>query len=213
MKKRNLVVPFNLQFFAGNGEGNGTGGEGTGAGSGEGTGTGQQVQTPQFDYQKLADLINGKQSVTEDTVLKSYFKQQGLSQDEVNQAINAFKQQKAANQPDVGALQMQATQAQQQAQQAIIERDAYLLSGEIGVDIKTMPYLLKMADLSAVVGEDGKVNQESLKAELNKVLEVLPQLKQQTQQTAAGFRFGASGGAGTETAVDKQLDNIFGIKK
>lgn len=211
MKKRNLAVPFNLQFFAGDGEGNGAG-EGANAG-GQGGGTGQQVQTPQFDYQKLADLINGKQSVTEDTVLKSYFKQQGLSQEEMNQAINAFKQQKAANQPDVGKLQMQATQAQQQAQQAIVERDAYLLSGEIGVEIKTMPYLLKMADLSAVVGDDGKVNQESLKAELNKVLEALPQLKQQTQQTAAGFRFGASGGTGTETAVDKQLDNIFGIKK
>lgn len=211
MKKRGLAVPFNLQFFAGNGEGNGAG-EGSNAG-GQGGGTGQQVQTPQFDYQKIADLINGKQSVTEDTVLKSYFKQQGLSQEEMNQAISAFKQQKAAAQPDVGKLQQQATQAQQQAQQAIIERDAYLLSGEIGVDIKTMPYLLKMADLSAVVGDDGKVNQETLKAELNKVLEVLPQLKQQAQQQTAGFRFGASGGAGTETAVDKQLDNIFGIKK
>ena len=38
-----------------------------------------QQTTPEFDYDKLASLIAGKQTVTEDTVLKSYFKQQGLS--------------------------------------------------------------------------------------------------------------------------------------
>lgn len=150
--------------------------------------TGQQSQVPQFDYQKLADLINGKQSVTEDTVLKSYFKQQGLSQEEAGQAIAAYKQQKAASQPDVGALQSQVTQAQQQAQQAQIERDAVILSSELGIDLKTMPYVLKMADMSAVVGTDGKIDQEKLKEALNKVLEDIPQLKPQAEAQQNGFR-------------------------
>lgn len=209
MQTQKTRFPLNLQFFAEGGEG-GNGGEG-----GQGTGTqqpGQQIQAPQFDYQKLADIISGKQSVAEDTVLKNYFKQQGLSQDEMNQAIAAFKQQKAANQPDVGALQTQATQAQQQAQQAIIERDAYLLAAELGVDLKTMPYVLKMADLGTVVGEDGKVAQDKLKEALNKVLEALPQLKQQAN-SSAGFQIGASGKTQTQTAVEEQLDNIFGVKK
>ena len=150
--------------------------------------TGQQPQVPQFDYQKLADIINGKQSVTEDTVLKSYFKQQGLSQEEVGQAIAAYKQQKAASQPDVGALQTQVTQAQQQAQQAQIERDAIMLSSELGIDLKTMPYVLKMADMSSVVGTDGKIDQEKLKEALNKVLEDIPQLKPQAEVQQNGFR-------------------------
>ena len=42
-----------------------------------------QGNAPAFDYDKLASLITGKQSVTEDTVLKSYFKEQGLSADEM----------------------------------------------------------------------------------------------------------------------------------
>lgn len=212
MRTQKMRFPLNLQFFAEGGEG-GQGGDGGGQG-GQGSGAqqpGQQVQTPQFDYQKLADLISGKQSVAEDTVLKNYFKQQGLSQDEMNQAISAFKQQKAASQPDVGALQTQAAQAQQQAQQATIERDAYLLAGELGVDLKTMPYVLKMADLSQVVGEDGKVAQDKLKEALNKVLETLPQLKQQANP-AGGFQIGAPGAAGAKTA-DEQLDSIFGVKK
>lgn len=197
-------LPMNLQFFAEGGEG-GAGGEGTNQ---QQT---QQVQTPQFDYEKLATLINGKQSVTEDTVLKNYFKQQGLTEDEIKQAISSFKEQKAANQPDVTVLQQQTTLAQQQAQQAIIERDAYLLSGELGIDLKTMPYLLKLADLSAVV-TDGKVDQEKLKGALNKVLEDVPQLKQQTTQST-GFRFGANESQNTNTSVDDQLDRIFGVKK
>lgn len=197
-------LPMNLQFFAEGGEG-GAGGEGTNQ---QQT---QQVQTPQFDYEKLASLITGKQSVTEDTVLKNYFKQQGLTEDEIKQAISSFKEQKAANQPDVTALQQQTTLAQQQAQQAFIERDAYLLSGELGIDLKTMPYLLKLADLSAVV-TDGKVDQEKLKGALNKVLEDVPQLKQQTTQST-GFRFGANEEQNTNGSVDDQLDRIFGIKK
>lgn len=206
MQAQKMRFPLNLQFFSEGGEG-GDGGQGAGAQQ-----PGQQVQTPTFDYQKLADIISGKQSVAEDTVLKNYFKQQGLSQDEMNQAISAFKKQKAESQPDIGALQTQATQAQQQAQQAIIERDAYLLAAELGVDLKTMPYVLKMADLGAVVGEDGKVAQDKLKEALNKVLEALPQLKQQSN-SSAGFQIGAAGGTQTQTAVEEQLDNIFGVKK
>ncbi len=206
MQTQKMRFPLNLQFFAEGGEG-GDGGQGAGAQQ-----PGQQVQTPTFDYQKLADIISGKQSVAEDTVLKNYFKQQGLSQDEMKQAISTFKKQRAESQPDIGALQTQATQAQQQAQQAIIERDAYLLAAELGVDLKTMPYVLKMADLGAVVGEDGQVAQDKLKEALNKVLEALPQLKQQTNP-AGGFQIGAAGETQTKTAVEEQLDNIFGVKK
>lgn len=206
MEKR-TKLPLNLQFFAEGGEGNGEGAGGTN--SSQTSNAGQQP--PTFDYEKLAGIIAGKQSVAEETVLKNYFKQQGLSEEDMKQAISSFKEQKAANQPDVNALQQQATLAQQQAQQAVIERDAYLLSGEIGIDLKTMPYLLKLADLSAVVTE-GKVDQEKLKEALNKVLEDVPQLKQQSTQST-GFRFGADSNQNTNTSVDDQLDRIFGNKK
>lgn len=208
MKQR--VLSMNLQFFAeGDGNDPGTGDQGKNQQSN--TQTQQSTAGFEFDYEKLASIVTGKQNVAEDTVLKNYFKNQGLSQEEATQAMQQFKQQKAASQPDVGALQTQVAQAQQQAQQALIERDAFLLSGELGVDLKTMPYLLKMADLSAVVS-DGKVSQDGLKEALNKVLEELPQLKQQTQQTS-GFKFGASGNQNTETSVDDQLNRIFGVKK
>lgn len=173
----------NLQFFAEPGNG----GEGN-QNQNQAQQNQQSNQTPPaIDYDKIQQMLNGTLQAKEDTALKAYFKQQGLSQQEVEQAIASFKEQKAQNQPNVAAIQQQANQAQLQMQQAIIERDAFMLSGEIGVDLKTMPYILKMADLSAVV-ENGQVNKDKLKEALNKVLEEVPQLKPQTEVQQSGFR-------------------------
>jgi len=208
MKKKTLL-PMKLQFFAEDGAGTGAGGEGT---LPAGTGQGQQG-APAFDYDKLASIISGKQSVTEDTILKNYFKQQGLSSEEMNQAIQSFRTEKAKNNPDVTAIQSQLTQAQALAEKAEVERLATIEAVGLGIDVKTLPYVLKMADLSSVKGQDGKVNQESVKNALNKVLEDVPQLKP-TQATNQGFQIGGAAGKDTgNNTVDATLDAIFGIKK
>lgn len=151
----------------------------------------------EIDYDKLAQLISGKQAATEDSLLKGYFKQQGLSQEEMEQAIAAFKQQKAANTPDVGALQTQMTQAQAAAQQAQIQAAATLEAVALGIDAKSIPYILKLADFSQAVGQDGKINNETVNNALKKVLEDIPALKPQTTGTAGFVQVGAvSGSAG-----------------
>lgn len=208
MRKR---FPMNLQFFA---EPGGTpGGTGGGTGGTAGGGTEPNIPTPpQFDYDKLASLIAGKTSVTEDTVLKSYFKQQGLSQDEMNQAIQAFKQQKAANQPDVGALQQQASQAQVEARQAQLQAAATMAAVGLGLDAKVIPYVIKMSDFSQAVGQDGKINEETVKNALNKVLEDVPALKPQTTGTGGFVQVGAAGGNSQPTgATDDVLKAAFGL--
>ena len=115
----------------------------------------QQTQELAIDYEKLAQIVQGKQSVAEDSALRGYLKQQGLSKEQMDQAIATYKQQQAANQPDVGALQTQAAQAQAAAQQAQIQAAATIAAVGLGIDAKTIPYVLKMADLSQVMGEDG----------------------------------------------------------
>lgn len=168
----------------------------------------QQAQTqtvPTIDYDRIKQMIDGTLAAKEDTALKAYFKQQGLSQQEAEQAIATFKEQKAKSQPNVEALQQQTTQAQQQAQKALIERDAYKLSAELGIDLKTMDYVLKMADLAAVVGADGNVDQEKLKEALNKVLEDVPQLKPQAEVQQNGFR--QIGVGNTQQTQQQQTQN------
>jgi len=210
---RKSLLPMKLQFFAEDGAGAGAGGEGTPP---AGTGTGQNATggAPAFDYDKLAGIIAGKQTVTEDTVLKSFFKQQGLSQEEATQAMQAFKAEKAKNNPDVTAIQSQLTQAQAIAEKAEVERLATIEAVGLGIDVKTLPYVLKMADLSSVKGQDGKVNQEAVKNALNKVLEDVPQLKPVTannQGFQIGGAAGASGGQNNSTD-DAALKAAFGLK-
>ena len=144
-------------------------------------------------------MLEGTLAAKEDTALKAYFKQQGLSQQEVEQAIAAFKQQKAANQPDVNALQGQITEAQSQmaaaqeaAKQAQIESAATMMAVTLGIDAKTIPYVLKMADLGQVMGQDGKINEETLKTSLNKVLEDIPALKPQASGSSGFVQVGAA---------------------
>ena len=195
----------NLQFFAESGNGQGVSGGGT-----EVTPAGQ-VQTPEFDYEKLASIISGKQSAAEDTVLKGYFKQQGLSEEEMKQAISAFKQQKAASQPDVGVLQTQLTQAQALAQQAQIQNAATMMAVSLGIDAKTIPYILRMADLSQVMGQDGKINDETLKNALNKVLEDVPALKPQASGSTGFVQVGAGSGNQQQSTNDDALKKAFGL--
>ena len=174
----------------------------------------QQASAPAIDYGKIQQMLDGTLAAKEDTALKAYFKQQGLSQQEVEQAIAAFKQQKAANTPDVGAMQIQLTQAQEAAKQAQIQNAAILVAVSMGIDAKTIPYILKMADLSQAVGQDGKVNEENLKAALNKVLEDVPALKPQASGTTGFIQVGAaSSGTGQQANQADQLSSIFGNKK
>lgn len=167
---------------------------------------------PEIDYEKLAGIINGAQAAKEDAVLKNYFKQQGLSAEEASQAITSFKEMKAKNQPDLTALQDQATQAQAAAQQAMLERDATLEALSLGVDAKTIPYVLKLADFSQALGEDGITKPEALQEALKKVLEDVPALKPNPQQQS-GFRQIGASGDGQQGSVESALDKIFGTSK
>lgn len=175
--------------------------------------TQQQNNPPAFDYDKLANIISGKQSVTEDTVLKNYFRQQGMSKEEVDQAIAAYKSEKAKNQPDTNELQSKLAEAQKQAQEATINQAATLEAISLGIDAKTIPYILKMADLEKSIKDDGTINQEALKEAISTVLEDIPALKPSAKENK-GFQYAGSGDNNqTEEGQSAAIAGIFGNTK
>lgn len=187
-------LPMNLQFFA-----DGTGAEGTqgqegpqqAAGSTPAQANTQQTTSHEIDYEKLASIIQGKQNVTEDTVLKSYFKQQGLSPEEMKQAIATFKEQKAKNQPDVSAMQQQIADSTKQMQQAAVRQAATMEAVTLGLNAKTIEYVLKLADLDGCMSDKGEADPEKIKAAINKVLEDVPALKPVNDKNT-GFQIGGN---------------------
>lgn len=171
----------------------------------------RQAATPEIDYEKIASIIQGKQTVTEDTVLKNYFKQQGLSQEEMKQAITTFKEQKAKNQPDVGALQQQISTYAKQMQDAALQQAATMEAVSLGMDAKTIQYVLKLISFDGCLSDKGEADQEKLKAAINKVIEDVPALKPEHGQSK-GFQIGSNGGGEQQTDQEAQLKSIFGNK-
>lgn len=161
-------------------------------------------QTPNntIDYAKIQEMIDGRNAKTEDSILKSYFEKQGLSKEEMESAINAFKTQKAnqanAQNKELSDAQASLQKMQLENQRLKVEKKAYDFVDDLNVDNKTMPYILKMADLSQCVDKDGNVLEDSLKTALEKVITDVPGLKKQVQGTV-GITVGADTNNGTNS--------------
>ena len=173
--------PMNIQFFAegsGEGSGAGNGNQNNNAGNGNSNqNTGNNNQGTTYTQEQLDGIVNNRIARAEQSALKSFFQQQGMSENEVTQAINNYKEQRAKNTPDVAGMQSQIAQVQSRNLQLTIENSATLQAVGLGIDAKSIPYVIKMADFKDVAGEDGTVDAEKVKAAINKVLEDVPALK------------------------------------
>lgn len=95
----------NLQLFE-DGGGAGSGNQGGNAGGGDGGqnagGTGNHGT---FSFAQAEEIANARAERAERSALKSYFQQQGMTEDQVTQAIASYKEQQKKSQPDVAQLQ------------------------------------------------------------------------------------------------------------
>ena len=133
MKKR-----MNLQLFD-DGAGAGSGSQGGNAGSGNGSqgntgGTGNQGT---YSYAQAEEIATARAERAERSALKSYFQQQGMTEQQVNQAISDYKDQQKKNQPDTAKLQKDLIDAQNEVQQMKNEK---FLSGK-GVKAEDLDYV------------------------------------------------------------------------
>ena len=179
--------------------------------------TNQNNSAASIDYDKIATILDGRMKATEDSVLKGYFKEQGLSKDEMAQAISMFKADKASKMPDVDALNAQIAEANQRALNAELELKANGIAAELGVSTAKVQYLLKMADTSKAT-KDGKIDKVKLKESFEAVLKDVPELKSQSENTNnfGSFKIGASSdnsnNSNNKDVINAQLAKAFGVK-
>ena len=205
------ILPINLQLFADGGDGNGDQNAGGDNGQAGQQGNQNNQQTAGVDYDKIQAMLDNATAKKENAVLKSYFQQQGLSEDEISQAIATFKQNKQQQNANAN-LQNEVAAAQKVAEQAQIELAATKVAMTLGIEAKTLPYVLKMADFSKVKGVDGKVSEDNIKASLEQVLKDVPALKP-SMENNAGFQIGAPGNNGNgNPGNDDAIRKLFGLK-
>ena len=93
----------NLQLFddgGGAGSGNQGGNAGTGNGGQGSAGSASGAHgTGTYTYEQLEEIAGARVERSERTALANFFRNQGMTESEVTQAINNFKAERAANQP------------------------------------------------------------------------------------------------------------------
>ena len=108
-----------LQLFE-DGAGAGSGGQGGNAGTGSG-GQGpvgaSGAHTGTYTYEQLEEIASARADKSERAALANFFRSQGMSEQEVTQAINNFKAQRAANQPNTSKLQQDLDDARKEVRQ------------------------------------------------------------------------------------------------
>lgn len=86
----------------------------------------------------------------------------------------------------------QIEELQNQVRELETQNIGLMVALEIGLDIKNADAVLKLADLSTVYDKNGKINKNSLRNAINKVLEEYPVFKPQNNQPS-GIVIGGNG--------------------
>lgn len=129
---------FDLQLFTDGGDG-GAGAAGAGAGTaGNGNGSQNNAGGASYSYEQAEEIANARADRAEKAALASYFKQQGMTEDEVTAALADFKAKKAAQQPNVSKVEQERDAAL--AKVAEMENTNYLR--DKGVKPDDLDYVL-----------------------------------------------------------------------
>lgn len=178
----------------------------------------------QIDMAEAERIATEREERATRGALTSYFKQQGLSEEEVKVALETYKERqaeaKAAARNDLSALQAQYDALEKekdaiaaQANQRLIRSEAMMeaLSMEIRAD--RIEHVIRLADLSAVtINEDERPNKEAIVAALEDVVSTTPEFKASSDgddEGKAGFKIGASDKQ--QKMKDAEIAKIFKV--
>lgn len=172
-----------------------------------------------IDYAKIEEMVNKGIQQKENGILKSYFSQLGLSEDEVKEATEVYKTNKAnkqkeeaAKNPDVVALQNELETLKSAAQKERLNNQIQLKAYDLGLNKKAINAMLKIEDFSDVV-VDGKIDDSKLETKMSAFLDEYDVFKPQaTVQGKPGVGVGAKQVDKDEQAQqDEKLRKYFGL--
>lgn len=149
--------------------------------------------------------------------LKSYFQQQGMTEDQAAEAIRTYKDTKAKELPPsaaeaIAAEKKRADDAIAAANMTLIKASAQVMAAtpDIGVRADRIETVLNMAKLGDIKVTDNVVDQAAVKAALEAVVKQFPEWKATSQPNQPGFQVGGNGGT-PPAADDAALRKAFGL--
>lgn len=181
---------WNFRIFDDPNPGDGQGGQPGGGQGGQPGGQGGAT----YDYAQLEEIANARATRAEHSALSNYFRQQGMSQQEVEQAINEFRQQRANNTPNVDQLTRENNDLK--AQIELRDHTDFLRSK--GVKAEDIDYVLFKISQNVSKDKDFKTAAEEW-------------LKGNTRFTSGGYRMSSGGSAGGSGAAENRNGDINAV--
>lgn len=184
-----------------------------------------EEEQPTIDEDEVNRIAENRTARAERSAIKSYFKQQGLSEAEAQEAFENFKAKKAeakeAEMQDINSLRSKVEKYEQAESEAmrianrrLVRADAKVMAVTLNIKPERIEHAIRLADLSGVdVDDKGNVDGETLREALEKVVEEIPELliaSKTDEENKPGFKLGGSGGKSTISA--DALSKIFGNK-
>ena len=173
-----------------------------------------QIQTAGVDYDKIQAMIDKGTTQKENAILKSYFEQQGMSEDDVKSAIADWKSRKQtqaqAQTDSFNKLQERNKDLQERLTQELLNKQAFSDCLDLGIDKNTIPHVIKCADFTDAINEKGEVNAEKVRASVEQVLKDVPAFKSSASEKQ-GFKVGISGEQDDVTEQENVLRKAFGL--
>ena len=167
-----------------------------------------------IDYDKIQSMIDKGVQQKENAILKSYFEQQGMSEDEVKAAIGDWKSQKqtqAKEQTDsINQLTENNKALQARLTQELLNRQAFNDCLDLGVDRATIPHVIKCAEFNDCLDDKGEVKADKVRETIEKVLADVPAFKG-TAKDDKGFKVGVGGEQEDATEQENALRKAFGL--
>ena len=166
------------------------------------------------DYEKIQSMIDKGTSQKENAILKSFFEQQGMSEDEVKSAIGDWKNRKQTQAKEhenaYSQLKEDNKALHEQLKAERLNMQAFNDCLDLGIDKNTIPHVIRCADLTAAVDEKGEVKADKVREAIEKVLSDVPAFKG-TSKDEKGFKFGVGGEKEEADEQENTLRKAFGL--
>ena len=167
-----------------------------------------------IDYNKIQSMIDKGVQQKENAILKSYFEQQGMSEDEIKAAIGDWKAKKQTQTQEQSQAYSKLEEANKALQtkltQELLSKQAFNDCLDLGVDKNTIPYVIKSADFKDAIDEKGEVKADKVREIIEKVLADVPAFKG-TSKDDKGFKIGVGGETDDATEQENALRKAFGL--
>lgn len=145
------------------------------------------AQHPEIDYDKLASAIESRTSRKEEGIVKSYLKELGLSEDEMKEALKAYKETKAnkvkEEQERINKIIRENNEYKKKELMVQVTSEAKTIAKELNVREDRFDKLMALCDQKDFMDDKGVINKEAIKKEMEKQLQDLPEFKTKKQVT------------------------------